>query len=264
MRRILLAGIGLLMSGTARADVAVIDFSSIAQEIKSFTLQVQQEAIETRQLIGDELSWVTQGQQYAMQGRQYITEATQLAAFVHAPSVGAAMGLMNQVGLGNSLPVNPMAAMSLVRGVSYRGGGTPGFGGISQVLGSLSSLSYATNHVYTPDDGSFASKELIAKGNGINGTQGAALAAYGDLHNHQATQQALRDRLATATTPKDVQDIQAQIELENVWTANQQASMSALQVSAEAQRAADEQRGNESIRKSFDTTLDEARATGNF
>jgi hypothetical protein len=50
---------------------------------------------------------------------------------------------------------------------------------------------------------------------------GAAQATAADYQAHQAALQALRDRLATSTTPKDVQDIQAQIGVEQVWFANQ-------------------------------------------
>ena len=85
------------------------------------------------------------------------------------------------------------------------------------MLSSLSSLTagaYSANHVYTPTDASWASQELISNANSIAGEQGAAQAAYTDLQAHAAALQALRDHLATASSPKDVQDTQAQIELE--------------------------------------------------
>ena len=71
MKRIVFSGICLLaLCGGAHAQVSVIDFSSIAQQVKEYGVELQQELTETKQLIGDELSWATQAQQYAMQGQQ--------------------------------------------------------------------------------------------------------------------------------------------------------------------------------------------------
>ncbi len=116
---------------------------------------------------------------------------------------------------------------------------------ISGVLSSLSSLTagaYSANHVYTPTDASWASQELIANANSIAGEQGAAQAAYTDLQAHAAALQALRDHLATASSPKDVQDAQAQIELEQVWTTNEAAQLAAINAAYAAQRDAMVQR----------------------
>ena len=39
-----------------------------------------------------------------------------LVNWVHYPSLGMAMALLNIAGLGNSLPVNPYAVLGLVKG----------------------------------------------------------------------------------------------------------------------------------------------------
>ena len=45
MRTLLFAGVGLLvLSGTAHAQVAVIDLSSIAEQVKEYGVELQQEA----------------------------------------------------------------------------------------------------------------------------------------------------------------------------------------------------------------------------
>jgi len=138
--------------------------------VKAYGLQLQQELIETKELIGDEFGWATQAAQYAMQGQQYLTEATQLAAFVRDPNLGAAMGLLNKAGLGSSLPVNPQAMMSLVNGFSNPGQiGLPQIAGILNQLGQFSNAAYQKNHIYTPTDGSWDSTQLISNANNIAG-----------------------------------------------------------------------------------------------
>ena len=74
--------------------------------------------------------------------------------------------------------------------------------------------------------------------NSIAGEQGAAQAAYTDLRTHAAALQALRDHLTASSRPKDVQDTQAQIELERVWTTNEAAQLTAINAAYAAQRDA--------------------------
>ncbi|MGA8611342.1 MAG: type IV secretion system protein, partial [Xanthobacteraceae bacterium] len=108
------------------------------------------------------------------------------------------------------------------------------------------------NHVYTPTDASWASKELISNANSIAGEQGAAQAAYTDLQAHAAALQALRGHLATASSPKDVQDTQAQIELETTWSTNEAAQLAAVNAAYDAQRDSREQQANEELAKDLD------------
>jgi len=263
MKRVLMAGVGLLaLSGTAHAQVSVIDWAGLVQAVKDYEVQLQQQITETKQLIGDELSWATQAQQYTMQGQQYLTEATQLAGFIHDPNLGAAMGLLNMAGLGSTMPVSPYAVMGVVNGVQYGAGGLPQIQGILGSLSGLSTAAYTANHVYTPTDGTWDSGQIIANANSIAGTQGTALTAYQDLQTHAATFQALRDNLSAATDPKAVADAQAEIALEDTWTTNEAAKLTATQLAYQAQQASREQQASEQVTKSLDDQLIQARAEG--
>lgn len=263
-KRALLLGVGLLAlsATTADADVPVIDSASIFQQIQQLATALKGYVLQAKQYVGEELSWAVQAQQYAMQAQQYATEAAQLLAFVHNPALGQAMGLLNMAGLGSSMPVSPYAVMGLVNGTAFGAGGVPNIAGIFAPLAALSNSAYAANHVYSPTDGSWNSQQLIASGNAIAGTQGTALASYQQMQNHEPAMQAIRDRLATATTPKDVQDAQAQIELENLWTTNQNASLTALAITSQTQDAARIQRDNESLDAGIDAFLAQAKAAG--
>ena len=242
IRRTILAGCCLFaLTGRANAVIEVNDPASILQQIKSYAQEIRQYAL--------------QGQQYLTQAQQYYTELQQLAAFVHDPTLGAVMGLMNQAGLGNSLPVSPYAMQQLV-------GGYGGLMGKISALGNLANGNYSQNHVYSPDDGSWNSQQLIANGVGIAGTQGAAQAAYQNLRDHMPVIQALRDRLVTARTPKDVQDAQAQLEAETLWTHNLNSQMAAIDINYRAQMDARRQRDDESLEQGIDDFIAQANAAG--
>jgi len=249
MRKLLIAS-ACLMVWAARAQaqgVPVIDAASVLQEAKT-TLQ-------------EAKNYLLQAQQYATQVQQYATEVQQYMAFVHDPNLGAAMGLMNQAGLSNDLPINPMAVQSLTSGYNSLSSLSGILGKLSQLNGLVNS-SFANNHVYSPTDGSWNSQQLIANGNSIAGAQGAAQAAYQDLRSHLPVIQALRDRLATATTPKDVQDAQAQLQAETLWTTNLQSELQAVSFNYEVERHSREQRDNESLDSGIDSFLSQANAAG--
>lgn len=242
MKRILMVGICLAaLSSPARAQIPVTDLVSITQQIKGYAQDIK--------------SYALQAQQFSTQAQQLYTEVQQFEALVHDPSLGAVTGLMNQAGLGNSLPVNPQALQSLTSG-----GGN--LSGILGVLGGLTNGSYSQNHIYSPSDGSWNSQQLVANGNGIAGTQGAAQAAYQNLRDHMPVIQALRDRLMTARTPKDVQDAQAQLEAETLWTHNLNTQLAAVQVNYQTQRDARLQRDEESLDQGIDKFIADANAAG--
>jgi conjugal transfer/entry exclusion protein len=262
-----IALLGTVYSAPARADLPVIDFAalgewvqSIAADAKAYALQLQQYLTQVKQYVGEELSWVTQASQYATQLQQYANELQMYLNFVHNPNLGTAMALLSSAGLGSSLPINPYAVLGLVNGLEYGQGGLPEISGILGSLSGLVSRSYATAHVYTPTDGSWASQELIARANGIAGEQGAAQATYTDLRTHQAALQALRDHLATASSPKDVQDTQAQIELETTWTTNEAAQLAAIDATYQAQSDSVVQRENEKLSEDIGTFVASAPA----
>jgi hypothetical protein len=234
-------------STPANADIPVVDFAGLAEWAQSIENQIRAYALDVRRFVGEELSWATQARQLAVESQSYLVAAEQLYGFIHYPSLGAFMGILNMAGLGSAMPVNPYAVMGLVNGF-HTFGGLPNFAGILGSLASISGGSYAANHVYTPTDPSWASHEVIAHSNGIAGMQGAAGAATTDLRAHSDAMQGIRDRLAQAVNPKDVQDAQAQIELEGLWTANEAAQVNAVIANYNAQRDAVIQRENERYR----------------
>jgi hypothetical protein len=241
-------------SPPARAALPVIDSVALVQwakelgnEVKAYGLQLQQYAGEVKSWATQNLQWLQQLQQYAVQLQQYTNELTMLENWVRNPSLGAAMGLLNMAGLNNSLPVNAYAVLNLVNGRSYGQGGLPEISGVLSSLSSLTAGAYSANHVYTPTDASWASQELISNANSIAGEQGVAQAAVSDLQAHAAALQALRDHLMASSSPKDVQDAQAQIELEQVWTTNEAAQLTAINAAYAAQRDALAQRDNEKM-----------------
>jgi hypothetical protein len=254
------AGIALAAGSSppARAAVPVIDAAALSQwahqianDVKAYGLQLQQYAGEVKSWATQNLQWLQQIQQYATQLQQYTSELTMLENWVHNPSLGGALGLLNIAGLGNSLPVNAYAVLNLINGRSYGQGGLPEISGVLSSLSNLTAGAYAANHVYTPTDASWASRELIFNANSIAGAQGTAQAAYIDLQAHAAALQALRDHLAASSSPKDVQDAQAQIELEQVWTVNEAAQISAINAAYAAEKDAREQRANEELNQEF-------------
>jgi Type IV secretion system proteins len=238
----LLAGICLAaLSGTAHAQISVTDVPSLLQQVKGYALEIK--------------GYATQAQQYATQIAQYQQEVQQYLAFVHDPTLGAALGLMNQAGLGNSLPINPMALQSLVSGNANPAS-------IIGALGSLANTSYGANHIYSPSDGSWNSQQLIANGNSVAGVQGAALAAQQNLRDHMPVIQSLRDTLLNAKDIKAVADAQGQLEAETLWTHNLNSQLAAIDVAYRTQQDSRRQRDEESLDQGIDAFLAQANAAG--
>jgi hypothetical protein len=274
MRRILLAcACVIALCGTAQAQVfsgvEVHDTSNIIEWVQSLASDAKAYALQLKQEFNEEfadeiqaLQWAKQQQQYLVEAQQLATMAQQLIAFVHDPSLGAAVGLLNAAGLGSSLPINPWAVMQITNGIAYGNGGLPEIQGILSGVTNLSTQSYTATHVYTPTDGTMDSQRLIATGNSIAGTQGLAGAAYTDLTTHAAAMPALRDDLKAADNPKDVQDAQAEIELESTWTANQQAKLTAMQLTYAAQQDSRTQQSREQVKEAWDDQISQARAEG--
>ena len=226
----------------------------LGNELKSYGLQLQQYAGE----VNPGRPRICNGSQQPSSNtprnfQQYANELNDAAVIGSTTrSLGAALGLLNIAGLGNSLPVNAYAVLNLIEGRSYGQGGLPEISGVLSSLPGLTAGAYSANHVYTPTDASWASQELISNANSIAGEQGAAQAAVGDLQAHAAALQALRDHLATSSSPKDVQDTQAQIGfLEEVWTANELAQLTAINAAYAAEKDAREQRANEELDQEF-------------
>lgn len=221
--------------------VTVYDPSNYMQWVSSLAAQAKQYGMQV--------------QQYLMQAQQYLIEAQQLYGFIHAPSIGGAMMLLNMTGLSHSLPFNPAIALNFVRGVAFAPNGRPQIGDILASLSGFTTTAYSNNHVYTPTDASWTSHQIIARGNSIAGQLGIAAASINDYASHAAVLQPLRDRLASATTPKDVQDVQAQLAVESAWSQNQLGQQLALEAAGRAQSDSFVQMDNEKIDKDIDTFI---------
>ena len=230
-------GLAAAVCMPAEAEIPVIDSTNLAQQIKGYLQDLKGYATQLQQL------------QQEMQQVQWLISTYQ--SFVHDPSLGGAMALLNQVGIDNPLPVNPYAIQTLLNGQ----------GGISGTLGALSTLSnssFSTNHVYSPSDGSWASQQLNANGNGIAGAQGTALQIFQQVSSHYPVIQALRARLLAATTPKDVADAQAQIGAEQAWEQNASAQLQSVALLNTAQAQSNQQRQNEKLDQDIDAVLQAA------
>ena len=156
--------------------------------------------------------------------------------------------MLGQVGIDNPLPVSPYAIQTLLNGQG-------GISGTLGALGTLSNSSFSTNHVYSPGDGSWASQQLNANGNGIAGAQGAAMQIFQQVSTHYPVIQALRERLLAATTPKDVADAQAQISAEQAWEQNATAQLQSVALLNAAQAQSNQQRQNEKLDQDIDAVL---------
>ena len=237
-----LFGFGLT-SPAAHAQIPVTDLGSIQQQIMQYGQQL--------------LQYARQGEQLAREAQLVETQATMLENFVHDPSLGAAMGLMGAVGVRNPLPVNPYAVQSLLNGS----------GGISGSLGALGSLangSYSTNHYYSSPDDRWITRETNARNYSNAGGQGIGMQMLQQIADHIPVMQTLRDKLNTASSPKDVQDAQAALQTEQLWATNTSSQLQAASLMYAAQRNASDDRQNEQLNEAIDQALDQARARGDW
>jgi len=228
----------------ASAQVAVIDPTGLVAQAKQLVETINQETQGIR-------SYLTQLQQYATELQTYATEVEVAANFIHNPSIGAAMGLVNRAGFDNPLPINPEGVLSMINGFGGSLGGLQGAIGKLSQLNGLVSYTFNTNHVYTPTDGLWSSHQLANGATAIAGTQGSAATILQDLQNHIPILQALNERLQTASNMKDVADAQAAIANQAAWATNMQGQLQAIQVAALVQDQNRTQRDNEAISQSF-------------
>ena len=231
---LLAGGLTLAVVSPAGAELPVIDSSNLVQQIKAY--------------LQDLKSYATQLQQLQQEVQQVQWLISTYESFVHDPSLGGAMALLGEVGIDNPLPVSPYAIQTLINGQG-------GISGMLGALGTLSNSSFSTNHIYSPDDGSWASQQLNANGNGIAGAQGAAMQIFQQVSTHYPVIQALRERLLAATTPKDVADAQAQISAEHAWEQNATAQLQSVALLNSAQAQSNQQRQNEKLDQDIDAVL---------
>lgn len=246
MKAALLTGAALMIAlaaAPARAQIPVTDAAGLSEQIVHYGQML--------------LQYARQGQQLAQEAQLVETQATMLMNFVHDPSLGQAMGLMGAVGVQNPLPVNPYAVQSLLNG-------SGGIAGNLGALGSLANGSYSSNHYYSSPDSRWITQETDAREYSNAGGQGIGMQMLRQIADHIPVMQALRDKLSTASSPKDVQDAQAALATEQLWATNTGAQLQAANLMYMAQRNASDDRENERLNESIDAALNQARARGDW
>lgn len=244
MRKLLLMGASvaaITLPFDAHAALPTFDAAALAQALKSYAQEAASYARQGAQLLEAEKTVQWQIQQFQ--------------AFVMSPNLGAALGLMNQAGLGSSLPLNPTAIQGLLSG----------YGGISSKLGALSSLSnssFNANTVYTCQDQSWQCQQQRANANGIAGAQGVGMTALQDIAAHIPIMQALRQNLASATTPAQRENAMAALQTEQLWAEQESNQLQSASLIYAAQRDARQERDDEALSQSFESDLKELAARG--
>jgi type IV secretion system protein VirB5 len=204
------------------AQWAVIDNANLTQMIH----QVQQAA-----------------EQIQLLQQQVQTVMSVYNAISHVTDLGSAVSALGLLGIQNPLPVNPYAVQNLLSG---RGS----IMGMSASIGSLFNSNFSSSHVYTPNGSSYQEGLLSRNATSIAGMQGLAGQLYHSMSQRLPLLAELQARLETATTQKDVDDLQARLLAEQSYIQAQgvQAqSLAMMQVSAyqSRQQEHDEQRQQE-------------------
>lgn len=226
------------VSAPALAQIPVIDSASNLQQVKSF--------------IQDIKGYVLQGQQALTQAQILAQTVQTYYSFVQDPSLGAAIGILNQTGLSNSLPINPNGLIGLTSGYSMSLGG---LAGRLSALNTLTSTSYGQYHVYDCTDNSWACDQQKKRAYGIAGTSGIAQAAYQDIRDHMPVVQSLRDRAASATTPAERENVMIALQSEQAWHDNMVGQINAIQLQAKADEASLGQQDQERFSRDIDATI---------
>lgn len=211
--------------GAARAQgIPVIDAAGLAQAVQQ----------------------VEQGMRQLDALRQQLAQAQQLyGSLSRATDVaGIARGLD---GLGRALPDNAYDAGRLLSGSSTALSTLGRAGGLADgFLGG--------NRVYAPPGGDFGAQEMLRNARSIAGSLGMAQQLYQTAVDRLPGLQELRDRLATATDPKESMDLQARIGAEQAFIANQQQQAQAMLMWQAAEERNTQQRRDEERRRDLDDT----------
>lgn len=223
-----------VVQGPARAQVIVNDPAAIVQLLKSYTQELKGYATQLQQL------------QQEVQTAQY--EMSTFNSLVQNPNLGTAMALMNQAGLGSTLPISPYAVQGLINGQ----------GGISGTLGALSTLansSFNTNLVYSCTDNSWQCQQQKNTANGLAGSQSVALNALQTLQSHVPILASIRTQLATATAPAQRENAMAALQTEEAWTAEQGNQLMAANILVSTQARVRQEQAQERLNQSIDHVL---------
>jgi hypothetical protein len=205
MKKLLLASVMVVgLCGSALADVPTFDASNALGQVKALAQELK--------------GYLLQAQQYTTALQQYYAEAQMLAGLVHNPA-GEIGAVLNLTGLGQDLPVSPMALLSLTQGFGGAGG-LPGIMGKLSLLNGLTAGAYNSSHLTDCVDKSYTCAEQNSQEWGLAGTKGTLATLYSDLQSHISTMQALRGQLADAGDPKAVADLSAAVQTEGAYVQN--------------------------------------------
>lgn len=242
-KAVLTATILFGLTSTAHAQIPVTDLGLIAQQVKDYGQHI--------------LDYARQGQQLVQEIQMVQQEVALLNSFVQTPSLGGAMGLMQQAGLNSELPINPYAVQGLLQGH----GGIPGALG---QIGSLANGSLSSNSFWKPTDSSWMSQEEIARANSNAGAQGIGMKLMQDMASRAPILDALRTKLLASTTPKEVMDAQAQLQVEQAYISNSATQLQAANMTYIAQKNAEDTRQNEHLDKSVQSYIQKTKAAGDY
>lgn len=232
------------MMPPARAQLPVVDAAAITEN----TID------QAKALFQDLKSYATQLQQLQTELQQVQWMASLATNLIHDPNIGSVMQLANMLGISPNLPVNPYAVQSLVSGYG-------GITNVSGLVGKLSGLgglvngSYNTDHLYTCTDNSFACQQQQATATSNAGVKGIVMQIYTDLTNHSQVLQGLRTQLGTSTNQLDTANLQAQIQVEQTWTNQQQAQLQAVTLMASTQRTVTAAQAREKLSNDISAVL---------
>lgn len=220
MKQLLMIGVALFaLHSNAHAQIPVTDIAAQIGITKG-TIETIKNGLTELQTLQTQ---VQQLQQYVWMGENII----------HNPVAGT-LQLANMVGLTSSLPVNPYAVMALTSG--YGGmNSLPGLLGKASQLGNLVTTSYNNDSIYHCTDNSFACAQSNTRAAASAGTKGIGAQMIADLQNHLPVLQGLQARLATASSPKDLADIQAQIDVQHTYVDSMAAQIGATAMINQAQ-----------------------------
>ena len=240
MRKLLLSGAcaaALLTVGHARAEMPVIDTANLlntGRQVMQGAQQIQQLAQQIQTL-----------QQQLQQMQQVY------ASIAHLPDQQLQQlgSLLNTDQFRNPLPSTSGAIGSLLNGSGLNG---------STNLGNLSGLGQqylGQNRVYSSPDADANANSMSNNAASIAATQGIADQLYQSAADHTRMLQNLEGALANAPDAKGVADIQARVQLEQAYVANQQVQAQAISTWQQSQVRSYEQQRRESRRCHIDQVL---------
>jgi len=211
------------------------------------TTQLQQYMSQIQEA-GQQLQQLTQ--QYNEAVLQYQQLVNTYNTFTHLTNLAGAVAALGQLGIQNPLPVNPWAVQQL-----FSGGSINGIGGISASVTGLYNQNWNANHVYTPTGNTWYSQQLQNNSNGIAGVQSVAQQLYQSMAQRIPLMQQLESRLATASDPKTVMDLQARLQYEQSVIQSQQVQAQTLGTMAAAQFQSEQQQLQEKRQQDIDAVI---------